>query len=75
MDNNALKKIKDELESKVDEATLNRLKAAKSPEDALSILDSVSIQLDDDMLDAVSGGGMGGNWNKPFVWDCTYYTD
>ena len=72
MDNNALKKIKDELESKVDEATLNRLKAAKSPEDALSILDSVSIPLDDDVLDTVSGGM---DWNKPFVWDCTYYTD
>ena len=54
--NNVLKMLKDELKSKVDEATFDRLKSAKSSEEALSILEGVSVKLDDDMLAAVTGG-------------------
>ena len=54
--NDVLKMLKEEIAAKVDEATLEKLKAAKTPKDALSILESVSVDLSDDMLEAVAGG-------------------
>ena len=54
--NDVLKMLKAEMKSKVDAGTLDRLKAAKSPDEALSILEGASVSLSDDMLAAVSGG-------------------
>ncbi len=54
-----IKMLKEELAAKVDEATLEKIKSAKSSKDALSILESVSVNLSDDMLEAVAGGDEG----------------
>ena len=52
----ALKMMKDELLSKVDQDTLKKLGKVKSKEETLSILEEASIELSDDMLSAISGG-------------------
>lgn len=56
MDKNVLNKLKDEVLAKADDETLAKLKNVKSPREALSVLEGVSIDLDDEMLAAVSGG-------------------
>ena len=54
--NEIMKMLKNEVESKVDSATLEKLKTAKSKDEALSILQGASVELDDEMLSAVAGG-------------------
>ncbi len=54
--NDALKMFKEEIMSKLDPGTIEALKNAKSKKEALSLLEDVSIKLDDDMLAAVAGG-------------------
>lgn len=56
--------FKTELEGKLDQDTINRLKEAKSSKEALSILEDASIELNDEQLAAVSGGG-GNEWMHP----------
>ncbi len=51
-----LKMLKEEVVNKVDSATLDKLKAAGSKDEAFSILRDASIELNDEMLDAVAGG-------------------
>ena len=52
----AFEMLKNEISGKLDEDTKSRLKNAKSSKEALSILESASIELDDDMLSAVAAG-------------------
>ena len=54
--NDVIKMLNDELSSKLDEATIAKLKNVKSKKEALSILEGASVNLSDDMLAAVSGG-------------------
>ena len=54
--NEALKMLKEEISSKVDPAMLEKIKNAKSKKEALSLLEGVSIKLDDEMMSAVAGG-------------------
>ena len=51
-----LKMLKAEITDKVDAATIEKLKASKSKKEALSILEGLSIDLNDEMLSAVAGG-------------------
>ena len=51
-----MKMLNEELGKKVDSETLEKLKGAKTKKEGLAILEKMSIKLDDDMLDAVSGG-------------------
>ena len=74
-----IKMLKTEVESKADEATLAKLKEAKSPKEALSILEEASIELNEDSLAAIAGGsgdeddvnglGIDINWCK-MLFDC-----
>ena len=63
--------LKSELEGKLDQDTINRLKEAKSSKEALSILEGASIELNDDMLAAVAGGGEN-EWGMP-LGECEFY--
>ena len=54
--NDALKMFKEEIAKNVNPDTLEALKKAKSKKEALSMLEGVSIKLDDEMLSAVAGG-------------------
>ena len=60
--NEIIKMLNEELEKKVDGETLNRLKGAKTKKEALAILEETSIKLDDEILDAVSGGDDDNTW-------------
>ena len=51
-----LKMFKAEITDKVDAETLEKLKNSKTKKEALSILEGLSINLDDEMLSAVAGG-------------------
>ena len=51
-----LEMFKAEITDKVDAETLEKLKNSKTKKEALSILEGLSINLDDEMLSAVAGG-------------------
>ena len=51
-----LKMLHEELVKKADSKTIERIKGAKSKDEALSILEEASIDHDDELLAAVSGG-------------------
>ena len=51
-----LKMLEEQVQAKADNETFEKLRNAKSPEEALPILENLSIKLDDEMLSAVSGG-------------------
>ncbi|MBO4889756.1 MAG: hypothetical protein J5574_02080 [Lachnospiraceae bacterium] len=57
--NQILKMLQDQVHAKADPETIEKLRNVKSPKDALPILENLSIDLDDEMLSAVSGGGNG----------------
>lgn len=48
--------LKDEISGKLDADARGKLQNAKSPKDALSILEGASIELDDEILSAVAAG-------------------
>lgn len=74
MDNNqVLEMLKEEIESKVDAETLERLKMAKTEKEALSILEEASVELNEEQLAAVAGGrciAHGPGWER-----CHHYID
>ena len=67
----AFEMLKNEISGKLDEDTKNRLKNAKSSQEALAILEETSIQLDDEMLSAVSAGSDDENENGELQWCAT----
>ena len=46
--------------------------ACKTPEDLLALANNEGIELSDDDLQAISGGG---TWDSPFIWDCSDYVN
>ena len=57
MDNNKiLNMLKDEVLAKADAETIAKLKNCKSPQEAIKLLESISIDLDDDTLAAIAAG-------------------
>ena len=68
--------FKDEVGSKIDAETMKKLECAKTKKEALSILESVSVELSDDMLAAISGGADEDGiwcWTHCFGHDCPSY--
>ena len=66
MDNKEiLKMLKEEVERKADAETIEKLKNAGSANEAISILKSASVELDEDMLTAVAGGEKKNPWGMP----------
>ena len=51
-----LNMFKAEIKDKVDAETMEKLKASKTKKEALSILEGLSIDLNDEVLSAVAGG-------------------
>lgn len=67
--------LKDEVMAKADPETISKLKNVKSPKEALARLEGLSIDIDDEMLSAVSGGeGLDdiNAWCEKFCPDYTY---
>ena len=54
--NDVIRMLNNEISGKIDEATIAKLKNAKSKKEALGMLEELSIELNDEMLAAVSGG-------------------
>ena len=63
--------LKNEISGKQDEDTKSKLNNAKSSKEALAILEGVSIELDDEMLSAVSAGSDDENENGELQWCAT----
>ena len=60
--NEVIKMLNEELGRKVDAATIDKLKNAKTQKEALDILRGVSVNLSEDALSAISGGEEGVGW-------------
>ena len=71
-DKEVIKMLHDELMKKVDEKTVNKLKGARTKEEALSILEEASVSLDDEMLALVPGGDTEGITDEK-VGFCVWY--
>ena len=58
---NIVPEIKEKMESSLSPEILEKLKACETADEVMKLMSDHDIELDDDMMEAVSGGGCSGS--------------